>query len=109
MTDETANAQMALKPLDDWNLIDVKPAEPMPVVYFHAGLTWTDIDGNPVSLGPVRDAAEQCSLGYWNGAMWCDAGTGHDTFEPWQDTADLPTHWAPLRVPAIARATGAAR
>jgi hypothetical protein len=83
--------------MSEWQPIETTPDKPMPVIVFFAGREWTNMAGEPVTFGDVRDTAERAEIGFWDGESWCESGTGHDMFEPWRENvSDLPTHWMAL-------------
>lgn len=81
-----------------------KPDRPMMVMFYYADLVFTDAEWNvgpmPSPDEPWRD--ERYVLGFWDGAKFCDLGTGHDSFEPelaGNVPESCPTHWAPVPPP----------
>lgn len=81
-----------------WMPIEMRPDADTAVLYYFGKLEFRTTDGGPSTMGPIRDHAERCELGFYvhQYAMWCEAGTGHDVFEEWRDETQFPTHWMPL-------------
>jgi hypothetical protein len=81
--------------MSDWHTIDEMPPAPMQVEYFFGDLSLEYIM-------PYRD--ERRGLGYWDGEVWRQCGTGHD-FNDCRDNPEwLPTHWRELPpVPSTAK------
>jgi hypothetical protein len=78
---------------------DDPPTENMAVLVFFANLKWRGPNGDAVSFGLIRDAVEKTQVGFFDDGDFCEAGTGHDMFEPWRDETYRPTHWMPLPEP----------
>ena len=86
--------------MNDWNLMDEVPPEPLQAEIFYGKLTLTDQDGNERSavIEPYRDERRQ--MAYWDGESWREMGTGHCLNEFGDDSPEwLPTHWR--RLPPI--------
>lgn len=83
----------------DMRPISEKPAQPMAVLLYYANIEYFGADDQPVSFGAVRDLAEKCAVGFWDGSYWREAGTGHDIFEGLHRDNYLPTHWTQINAP----------
>ncbi|MDR6789542.1 hypothetical protein J2Y58_002915 [Sphingomonas sp. BE138] len=79
-----------------WRAINQPPAEPCNVLLICAPFEWHDQKGNTVPLEPMRDELERMELAFWDGQMWCEAGTGHDIVHEERASHLMPTHWMPL-------------
>lgn len=82
---------------DDWEAIDNPPLEPCNVLLNCPPFQWFYPDGSPAEADPMRDELECMELGFWDGDMWCQRGTGHDIFDGTLPEHLLPTHW--MRLP----------
>lgn len=84
-----------------WLPIETLPPEGTAVLVYFAREDWADPQGNPVSLGPLRDHVERCEIGWFEHGLWWESGTGHDMFEDWRGPEGWPTHWMPLPSPPL--------
>jgi hypothetical protein len=80
-----------------WRPISEMPAVPIQVEFYFGKQIVEDQHGEPFEWPLYRDERRQ--LGFWDGEIWCDCGTGHATFEDWRGETQLPTHWRPLPPP----------
>lgn len=82
--------------MDDWRPIADEPtsAAPFGVMFYYEGLYG--------ELGNVAPGRNECyALGFWDGAQWIHAGTGHEVFEFEDWPGPYPTHWTPLPEPPM--------
>jgi hypothetical protein len=88
--------------MTEWQPIETAPKDGGPFLLLYTKRTWTDIRGNPVSFGPVRDYAEKIEPAWLENGRLIQAGTAHDILiecETWAGDDMRPTHWMPLPEP----------
>ncbi len=86
-----------------WQPIETAPKDETAVILYFANRVWKALDDSICPPDPVRDLAERTEIGFFRDGEWCETGTAHDYFEPWNEPNDQPTHWMPLPQPPTAQ------
>ncbi len=80
-----------------WHLFGELPDRPMQVELFYGTLVFMDMEGNKVSAVIETYRDERRQLGYFDGEVFRQCGTGHSIPDVFYEPGDyLPTHWREL-------------
>lgn len=93
---EAANEIERLQKYTEWHPFETLPDRPMQVELFYGDLVLTDTEGAVVSavIEPYRD--ERRALGYFDGEVFRQCGTGHIVPDYGDPPVWTPTHWREL-------------